>query len=145
MKGWLLGLLILVVIGGCSKQEEATPNDALYRKWVMTKIQYQTGDSVTVLPTNQWAIVEYKFNGMILYGDDGKYDPCCSPYRFKRKGNILDLTNVESIPIPERTPNGLCALVSCVAIDSQWEIATLDATQLVIKQSRSTVFYKPYP
>lgn len=145
MKGWFLLLFAGLIAAGCSKQEDASPTDALYRKWAITKIQYQTGDPVIVSDTLQWAIVEYKFNGMILYGKDGKYDPCCSPYRFKRKGNILDLVNVESIPIPERTSNAFCAQVSCVAIDNQWEIAALDATQLVIKQSRATVYYKPYP
>ncbi|GAB3961061.1 hypothetical protein GCM10028805_59910 [Spirosoma harenae] len=145
MKGWLWGLFVWIVVAGCSKEEEALPTDPLYRKWLMTKVQYQTGDPSIVSPTSLWAIVEYKFNGMILYGTDGKYDPCCSPYRFKRKGNILDLVNVESIPMPERTPNGICAQVSCVAIDNQWEIVALDSTQLVIRTSRSTVYYKPYP
>ena len=147
MKGFLHGLLMLLVtIAGCHRDEASpTSSDLLYRKWIMTEIRYKNGQTVPVSPTSEWAIVAFQLKGTILYGDDGKYDPCCSPARFKRKGNTLDLDDVGSIPFPERTPNGLCAMASCITPASAWKIDELTATKLVINQVHLTSIYQPYP
>ncbi|MFD2935824.1 hypothetical protein [Spirosoma flavum] len=147
MKGLLYGLLTLsVVVVGCQR-DNATPisSDLLYRKWGMTEVRYKNGQTVSVSPTNEWTIVTFQLNGTILYGDDGKYDPCCSPARFKRKGNTLDLADVDSIPFPERTPNGICAQVSCITPESVWRIDELTTNKLVIDQVYAITVYQPYP
>ncbi|GAB4055095.1 hypothetical protein [Spirosoma litoris] len=144
MKAWRLCLVLLIIgLLGC-REDEATPNDQLYQRWRMTQIQYSNGQLINVSSDNQWSIVTFKSNGMILYGDDGKFDPCCSPFRFKRKGNTLDLVDVASIPLPELTPNPTCALVDCAPIDSAWQIDELTSDSLVIKQERAVITYKPY-
>ncbi|MVM39077.1 hypothetical protein GO730_18575 [Spirosoma sp. HMF3257] len=111
----------------------------------MTQIEYTNGKPVDVSPTNQWSIVTFKSNGTILYGDNGKYDPCCSPFRFKRKGNTLDLVDVEDIPFPERMPNPICASASCVSPGDAWQINVLTDSNLVIKQAYGITTYKLYP
>ncbi len=147
MRGFRYGLLILIVaVAGC-RRDEAVPSssDPLYRKWAMTEIHYKNGRADLISPTNEWAIVAFQLNGTILYGDDGKYDPCCSPARFKRKGNTLDLVDVASIPLPERTPNGLCAMASCITPASVWQIDELTTNKLVINQVYAVIVYQPYP
>ncbi|WP_020598156.1 hypothetical protein [Spirosoma panaciterrae] len=146
MKSYLLnGIVLLLLVVGCRRTDDVAPNDLLYRKWRIAKVQYDTGDPVEVAATNSWALVEFRQNGTILYGEDGKYDPCCSPARFRWKGGILDLQNVADIPMPERTPNGLCAQVSCALFDPFWQIAKLSPNELVIQQDRAVVTYVPYP
>ncbi|SFE62375.1 hypothetical protein SAMN05216167_11680 [Spirosoma endophyticum] len=146
MKGRISGIIILIAIGfSCRRDNETVPIDLLYRKWKITQVQYATGNPVMVSPTDAWAIVTFKSNGTILYGDDGKYDPCCSPSRFNRKGNTLDLVDVVSIPIPDRTPNGTCVGASCVSYGNSWKIVSLNTSQLVLYQNYATVVYEPYP
>lgn len=145
MKAWRFCLFPLIIgLLGCRK-DEATPNDLLYRRWRMTQIQYSGSQPVDVPTDNQWSIVTFTLNGTILYGDDGKYDPCCSPARFKRKGSTLDLVDVENIPLPERTPNPTCALVDCAAPGNAWQIDKLTTSSLIIKQERAITTYQPYP
>ncbi|MBN8826423.1 MULTISPECIES: hypothetical protein [unclassified Spirosoma] len=146
MKSYLLnGIVLLLLVLGCRRTDDVAPNDLLYRKWRIAKIQYATGNPEEVVQPNPWALVEFRPNGTILYGEDGKYDPCCSPARFRWKGDILDLQNVADIPMPERTPNGLCAMVSCALFDPFWQIAKLNPSELVIQQDRALVTYAPYP
>ena len=144
MKSWLLILLMNTGITSCHK-DATVPDELLYRKWRITQIQYKTGNPVTASSTDQGAIVTFRPNGMILYGDDGKYWACCSPARFNRKGNKLDLVDVASVPMPERAPNDRCALVDCAPYGSAWQIETLTDTKLIITQTYATVTYQPYP
>ncbi|GAB4028830.1 hypothetical protein GCM10028809_17500 [Spirosoma gilvum] len=133
-----------MLVVGCQREDDVAVSDLLYRKWRMTKIQYSTGDPVEVVATNPWALVRFTSNGTILYGEDGKYDPCCSPARFKRKGTVLDLQDVASIPMPERTPNNMCTAVDCAPYGASWQIIRLNPNELVIQQDRAVITYVPY-
>ncbi|WP_080058714.1 hypothetical protein [Spirosoma aerolatum] len=145
MKSYVLNVIVLFILAlGCRREDDVAPTDSLYQKWRIVTIQYSTGKPEEV-PTTSWALVEFRANGTILYGEDGKYDPCCSPARFKRKGTTLDLLNVASIPMPERTPNGICAQASCVQYGPSWQIVTLNPNELGIQQDRALVTYVPYP
>ncbi|QMW01229.1 hypothetical protein [Spirosoma foliorum] len=145
MKAWRLCIFLLIIgLLGCRK-DETTPNDLLYRRWRMTQIQYNNGQSVDISANDAGSIVTFKANGMILYGEDGKYDPCCLPDRFNRKGNILDLIDVQNIPLPERTPNPTCALVDCAPPGNVWQIDKLTSSSLIITQERAIATYQPYP
>ncbi|GAB4015485.1 hypothetical protein GCM10028808_40870 [Spirosoma migulaei] len=111
----------------------------------MTQIQYTNGQPVDVSPANPWSIVTFTPNGMILYGADGKYDPCCSPAQFNRKGSTLDLVDVAAIPFPERTPNPTCVAVDCASPGNAWQIEELRYNRLIIRQERGVATYQAYP
>ncbi|GAB4055093.1 hypothetical protein [Spirosoma litoris] len=145
MKNLLLSTALLLLLVACQTDQPVGPSDLLYRRWRMTQIQYSGNQPVYTKAGDQWSIVTFKSNGTILYGDDGKYDPCCSPARFKRKGNTLDLVNVDDIPMPERTANPICISVSCVAPGDAWQINKLTDTSLIISQASAIAVYEPYP
>ncbi|WP_420148074.1 hypothetical protein [Spirosoma sp.] len=144
MQSWFVRLMLITSLTSCNK-DATVLEDPLYRKWQIVQIQYKTGELVTASEANTWAIVTFKSNGMLLYGNDGKYEACCSPNRFTRKGTTLDLVDVASIPLPERTPNPTCTLVDCAPFDSSWQIETLSDKQLIIKQTKAVITYRPYP
>ncbi|QMW01228.1 hypothetical protein [Spirosoma foliorum] len=145
MKNVLLSTALLLLLIACQTDQPIGPSDLLYRRWRMTQIQYSGNQPIYVPTDSQWSIVSFKQNGMILYGKDGKFDPCCSPARFKRKGNTLDLVDVEGIPLPERTPNPICISASCVAPGNTWRINRLTDSSLIISQESAIAVYEPYP
>ncbi|WP_158600198.1 hypothetical protein [Fibrisoma montanum] len=146
MKRWFIGLWMIAVVVSCRQPSEpALPNDLLYRTWRLTQIDNTDGRTVAV-SNSEWAIVTFRPNGMILYGANGRYAACCSPNRFKRKGNVLDFVDVKPIPVPEVDNREKCTLVDCRWHGDSWEIVTLTEDSLVLKTPYlGNYVYKPYP
>ena len=121
MKRWLwIGMLI----GLINCQPSVDVNDPLYHTWQWIEIEQPDGRIVS-LSANEVNIVTFQTNGTILYGANGRYNACCLPHRFRRKGNVLDFTNVNGIPVPETDNPERCALVDCLAQGDSWTIRTL--------------------
>jgi hypothetical protein len=147
MRSWLFGLFILAAsVSNCHKDNgiQIDQIDLLYRTWQLTAFTRNDGRPITITPHSSY-IQTFRQNGTILYGADGTYPICCNPIRFNRKGSVLDLSDVTSIPIPADVPRADCSLVDCVPPDTFWQIMTLTPQELIIKNDRGTAIYKAYP
>ena len=127
-------------------QQDAGPTNPgpLYQQWRQVKVFYSNSGNTVDVPVQDWAITKFRTNGTILYGANGRRTVCCSPNRFKRKGDILDFTDVASIPIPETNNSISCAAVDCIGAGDSWQILVLTPTQLVLKTGYGTATYQPY-
>jgi hypothetical protein len=138
----LILLLLLTGVFGCHRSIDLT--DPLYRTWQLTSVRFSDGRVVSQSP-DDYTITTFVPNGTILYGANGRNVACCSPHRFKRKGNVLDFTDVKSIPEPPVDNAEQCNLVDCFGPGTSWQILMLSADVLVIETSFGVATYRPYP
>lgn len=145
MKRLLMFVLLLGVGVSCHQKSDVNPNDPLYRTWQVTQWEDSTGKVNTPTQLSDYLIVTFRPNGQILYGANGRLARCCVPDRAKRKGNVLDLININDIPIaPTDNPNSKY-VCDCVGQGNQWLIEELTPTRLVISGRLGKTTYKPYP
>lgn len=140
-------LLFLILTSGLSCHRSIdSPKEtgaSLYRRWLPTTFQFNDGRIINQSPSDE-AITTFVANGTILYGTNGRYVACCSPHRFRRKGNVLDYTDVNDIPYPSVDNPDYCASVNCSATGDFSTILTLSDNKLVIKTTNGVITYRLY-
>ena len=143
-----IGAVIFLLISlatGCQQTDPSIAPDSLYQRWRLVRVQYANNNRTIDVQNADWAITEFRLNGTITYGANGRLTTCCSPNRFKREGAKLDLVNVSSIPVPETDKLDNCATVSCLSSGNAWQILLLTPESLLLKTGYGINTYQSYP